>query len=195
MKRPLIIGLLVTVVVALIGSAAIVAGLTSARSSGESTSSAALPPGHPAPSSAPAGPKLPGTVVNVSLTDSGGPMGEGSGPLHAGAMGLTSDRAVVPHGKVSFRVTNAGTVNHEMVILPKAASSAVGTRPFGKTARVDEAGSLGEATSAGGTTGDEGIVPGGTAPLTVNLPPGQYEIVCNMMGHYVSGMFSKLTVT
>lgn len=122
-------------------------------------------------------------------------MGEGNGPMHAGAMGLTSDRAVVPHGTVSFRVTNAGTVNHEMVILPSTPSAKVGTRPFGGTATVDEKGSLGEATSASGDGGDEGIVPGGTAPLTVTLPPGQYELVCNIMGHYVSGMFAKLTVT
>lgn len=111
------------------------------------------------------------------------------------AMGLKADRVTVPHGTVSFRVTNAGTVNHEMVILPLAASAAIGTRPFGGKAKVDEAGSLGEATSAGGTDGDEGIVPGASAPLTVTLRPGQYEIVCNMMGHYVSGMFEKLTVT
>lgn len=74
-------------------------------------------------------------------------------------------------------------------------SQAVGTRPFGGDAKVDEAGSLGEASSSGGEGAGDGIVPGASGRLTVTLPPGQYELVCNLMGHYVSGMYRGLTVT
>jgi uncharacterized cupredoxin-like copper-binding protein len=31
--------------------------------------------------------------------------------------------------------------------------------------------------------------------VTVTFAPGNYERVCNLMGHYVSGMYGKLTVT
>ncbi len=122
-------------------------------------------------------------------------MGEGTGPMHPGAMGLKADRASVPAGSVTFRITNAGAVIHEMVILPLAASSAVGTRPFDAEAKIDEEGNLGEASKSGGEGSGEGIEPGATGRITVTLPPGEYELVCNLAGHYVSGMYSKLTVT
>ena len=136
-----------------------------------------------------------GTVVNVSLTDSGGPMGEGNGPMHPGAMGLTADQTTVPHGKVTFRVTNAGVVNHEMVVLSLAGAQVMGTRPFDGQAKIDETGSLGEASTSGGEGKGEGITPGASGRMTVSLAPGRYELVCNYMGHYVSGMYGELTVT
>jgi uncharacterized cupredoxin-like copper-binding protein len=122
-------------------------------------------------------------------------MGEGNGVLHAGAMGLSVDKAVVHHGIVSFRVTNAGVVSHEMVILPMAVGQVVGTSPFGGDAKIDEAGSLGEASKSGGRGAGEGIKPGASGFLTVTLAAGHYELVCNLAGHYVSGMYSQLTVT
>jgi len=57
-------------------------------------------------------------------------------------------------------VANDGGVDHEMVILPLASSQDVGTRPIGGDARIDEAGSLGEASRTGGAGAGEGIVPG-----------------------------------
>lgn len=139
----------------------------------------------------PAAPASSVTAINVLLKDSGGPRGVGDGPLRAGVMGLSADQATAPHGKVSFRVTNAGAVAHEMVILPLTVSQEVGSRPFGAGAKVDESGSLGETSSSGGG----GIAPGASSVLTVTLAPGQYELVCNFMGHYVSGMYGRLTIT
>ena len=173
----MIVAVLVTAVIALVASAAVAGGLIDRSSSGDASG----------------GPS--GAVVNISLTDSGGPMGEGNGPMHPGAMGLNADRATVPHGAVSFLVTNAGAVKHEMVILPMADSQVVGTRPFGGDAKVDEAGSLGEASRSGGVGAGEGIAPGASSRVTVTLAPGRYELVCNLMGHYVSGMYRQLTVT
>ena len=57
--------------------------------------------------------------------------------MHPGAIGLKADRATVPHGTVTFRVTNAGAVNHEIVILPLVASQVAGTRPFDGEAKID----------------------------------------------------------
>jgi uncharacterized cupredoxin-like copper-binding protein len=197
-RRPLMVGVLAAAVMALVASGTVAVGLIDRSSSGTPSAGTMMNGGArpggaattiPAPALKPSG-----TVVNVSLTDSGGPMGEGNGPMHAGAMGLSVDQSSVPHGAVSFVVTNAGAVDHEMVILPLATSQVVGTRPFGADAKVDEAGSLGEASSSGGEGAGDGIAPGASGRLTVTLPPGQYELVCNLMGHYVSGMYRRLTV-
>jgi uncharacterized cupredoxin-like copper-binding protein len=193
MRRPTMqVAALVTAAVALIAAAAVVFAITGAPATRLSTAGAGASAGRGSTPKAGAGA---GTVVNVSVKDSGGPMGEGGGPLHGGAMSLKADRTTVPHGTVSFRVTNAGAVHHEMVILPLGNSKAVGARPFGGDARVDEAGSLGEVSRSDGGKNDSGIVPGTSGHVTLSLKPGQYELVCNVVGHYASGMFTKLTVT
>jgi len=117
-----------------------------------------------------------------------------SGRMNRHAMGLSTDAATVPHGVVSFLVKNEGVVDHEMVILPLAGSQVVGTRKFGADAKIDEAGNLGEASNSGGQGAGEGIKPRASSWLTVTLPPGRYELVCNLTGHYASGMYSGLTV-
>jgi uncharacterized cupredoxin-like copper-binding protein len=187
-RHPVKVGLLVAAVIALVAFAAMASGLFGAKPAPPVSSGEASPAVPALPSSAPVAPKSSGTktVVNISLTDSGGPKGVGTGPMHPNMMGMTADKTTVPHGRVSFRVTNAGAVKHEMVILPIAASGVIGTRPFDDNARVDEAGSLGEA---------EGMAPDASGSVTVTLAPGQYELVCNYKGHYVSGMYAKLTVT
>jgi len=122
-------------------------------------------------------------------------MGQGSAMMNGGGMRLSADRASAPHGTVSFLVTNSGSINHEMVVLPVLGSRGVGGRPIGSDARVDEAGSLGEASKSGGAGTGDGIVPGASGWVTVTLAPGQYELVCNLAGHYSAGMNTQLTVT
>jgi uncharacterized cupredoxin-like copper-binding protein len=201
LRRPTILGVLVAAVIALVASAAVAFGLidrhsSSAPSGPSMMTGGARPGGSPSVSGpSPVAPSPSERVVNVSLTDSGGPMGEGNGPMHPGAMGLSADQSSVAHGTVSFVVTNAGAVKHEMVILPMDSTQVAGTRPFGSDAKVDEAGSLGEASNSGGSGPGEGIEPGASSRVTVTLAPGRYELVCNLMGHYVSGMYRQLTVT
>lgn len=71
---------------------------------------------------------------------------QGNGMMSAGGMGLSADHATVPHGIVSFMVASDGGVDHEMVILPLASFQDVGSRPIAGDARIDETGSLGEAS-------------------------------------------------
>src|SRR5450631_706267 len=131
LKRPTTVAVLVSAVIVLVTSATIAFTLIDRSPPGKSAGSSATPAAtRTDPGPARTGPGSSSPVVSVTLTDSGGPMGEGSGPMHPGAMGLRSDRATVPRGTVTFRVTNAGTVIHEMVILPLAPSQGVGTRPF-----------------------------------------------------------------
>lgn len=141
-------------------------------------------------------PSLSGAVINVGLTNMGGPMMGGSGGvMYGGAMRLTADQATVENGSVSFFVTNDGSVNHEMVVLPLPDSQIAGTRAIGGDAQVDETGSLGEASNTCGEGSGEGILPGASGWVTVTLAPGRYELVCNLPGHYAAGMYTQLTVT
>ena len=141
-------------------------------------------------------PNLSGTVVNVVLTNMGGPMmGQGIGMMTGGAMRLRTDHATVARGAISFLVTNFGSISHEMVILPLPESQIVGTRPIGGDGQIDEVGSLSEASNSCGEGSGEGIVRGASSWVTVTLAPGRYELVCNLPGHYAAGMYSQLTVS
>lgn len=143
-------------------------------------------------------PALPGAVVDVTLTDMHGMMGPGG---MMGMMRIIIDPATVPPGPVSFLVTNSGALNHELVILPLTKGQRSGQRAVGSDGTVDEAGSVGEASrTCGADMGDEntnspGIAPGGTGWTTVNLTPGRYELICNISGHYWSGMYTELDVS
>ncbi|MBT1003992.1 hypothetical protein KIH31_15490 [Paenarthrobacter sp. DKR-5] len=140
-----------------------------------------------------AAPALGGTVVNVTATDMGGPMMGGAGRV--GPMRLTADRASVAHGRVSFLVTNAGRYTHEMVILPLPGTQSAGTRPVGGDGKIDEAGSLGEASATCADGAGQGILPRTVGWVSVDLAPGRYELVCNFPGHYSAGMYTQITVS
>ena len=135
-------------------------------------------------------PALPGTTVDVQVTDAGDSM-MGQAPMRAT---LSASPTSVPAGKVSFVVVNTGVLVHELVILPLPADGP-GTRPTGSAGKIDESQSLGEASrSCGAGTGD-GISLGSTAWTTLTLRPGRYELVCDQPWHYAAGMFDVLTVT
>ncbi|WP_235835394.1 MULTISPECIES: hypothetical protein [Arthrobacter] len=76
-------------------------------------------------------PSLSGQVVDVSLTDMGGPM-MGQPITIGGAMRTTSDGSTVMDGTVSFLASNAGSISHEFVILPLPDDQIEGTRPIGR---------------------------------------------------------------
>jgi uncharacterized cupredoxin-like copper-binding protein len=198
-RRPLLVGTLTAAIVALVASAAVAVGAIGSPSSGPSGVHGGAGPGGPGflAGSPRAAPKLPGTVLNVSLTNMGGPMmgGRGNGMMGGGAMGLSADRATVPHGTVSFLVTNDGSIDHELVVLPLDGTQTAGARPVGGDGKIDEAGSLGEASKTGGAGAGDGIAPGASGWVTVTLAPGHYELVCNLPRHYSAGMYTELDVT
>jgi len=136
-------------------------------------------------------------AIVAHVASAGGPMmaGQDNGMMGGGAMGLSTDHATVPHGTVSFLVTKDGSIDHEMVVLPLAGSQAAGARPVGGDSKVDEAGSLGEASKTGSAGAGDGIAPGAPGWVTVTLAPGHYELVCNLPRHYSAGMYTQLNVT
>jgi uncharacterized cupredoxin-like copper-binding protein len=121
--------------------------------------------------------------------------GRGNGMMGFGPMSLNADHATVPHGTVSFLVTNDGSIDHEMVVLPLAGSQTAGARSAGGEGKIDETGSLGEASRTGGAVAGDGIAPGGSGWVTGTLAPGHYELVCNLANHYSAGMYAQLDVT
>ena len=135
-------------------------------------------------------PTLPGTTVDVQVTDAGDMM-MSQAPMRAT---LVANPSRAKAGRVSFLVTNTGGLVHELVVLPLTADGP-GTRPTGTDGKIDESQSLGEASrSCGAGTGD-GISPGATGWTTVTLKPGRYELVCDQPWHYTAGMFDVLTVS
>ena len=103
--------------------------------------------------------------------------------------------AVVHAGTTSFVVANMGWRTHEMVVLPLAPGQQAGQRAPGPDGRVDERGSLGEASASCAAGEGAGIEPGTVGWVTLDLPAGRYEMVCNLRNHYANGMYQLLVVT
>jgi uncharacterized cupredoxin-like copper-binding protein len=92
-------------------------------------------------------------------------------------------------GQVNFSITNIGTIQHELLVF----KSDLAPSAF----PVDDKGNIIE--DGPGITlvshGDK-IDPGKTQARTVDLTkPGTYTFVCNIPGHFKTGMFRVVTVT
>jgi len=143
--------------------------------------------------SAPAG--LPGTTVSVMVGDMGmTQMMAGTAPMGARMM-LRSSLISAPAEQVSFVVSNMGWRTHELVILPLADGAQAGTRVPRPDGKVDETGSLGEASNPCGAGAGDGITSGSVGWVTVTLPAGHYELLCNEPNHYADGMWQEFDVT
>jgi uncharacterized cupredoxin-like copper-binding protein len=149
-----------------------------------------------------AAPALSGAVVNVTLADMGammrGPYQPGADPQqrrHMEMMRIVAAPGEVPRGTVSMLVVNTGVRPHELVVLPLGAGQGVGQRPVGADGKINEAGSLGEASRTCGAGSGDGIAAGAAGWTTLTLGSGRYELVCNLPGHYTSGMYAELDVT
>ena len=102
-------------------------------------------------------------------------------------MSVRLDAATVKTGTITFVVTNeAKRTSHEMILVKlKAKGEAL---PLDKTRhRIDEKqiNALGEISN---------LKPGATGQLKVNVPPGDYLLICNIRAHYEAGMMAPLTV-
>ena len=89
-------------------------------------------------------------------------------------------------GLVRFVVTNHGPVSHELIVV-RARDDRLPLRQDGFT--VDE-----EALASRTLGALEPAGPGSRRELDVRLSAGRYVLICNMAGHYMSGMSSPLLV-
>jgi uncharacterized cupredoxin-like copper-binding protein len=135
-------------------------------------------------------PAISGQQVTVTLTDMGHGMMMGAGPMR-----LLPDRSTVSAGEITLQAVNTGTLAHELVVLPLPPGQFAGARAPGSDGKIDEGGSLGEASKTCAAGAGDGIAPGGVGWVSVHLPMGRYELVCDEPGHYSAGMYAELTVT
>jgi uncharacterized cupredoxin-like copper-binding protein len=138
---------------------------------------------------------LPVRVVNVMLGDMGMTQMMGGTAPRGARMMLRAVPRRFAAGQVSLVATNRGWRTHELVILPLVAGERAGQRVVGKDGKVDEAGSLGEASTSCGAGTGEGIRAGAVGWMTLTLAPGRYELVCNLRNHYANGMHQEIRVT
>ena len=141
-------------------------------------------------------PNLSGTVITVSLTDTGAEEdGQHSRMTSGTTMSLSADRTTAPSGTVSFLAVNGGKLDHELVVLPLAEGQSAGSRPVGSDLQIAQTDSVGEASATCAEGAGQGIAPGTSSWVTLTLAPGRYELVCNLPGHYAAGMHIEFTVT
>jgi uncharacterized cupredoxin-like copper-binding protein len=108
-------------------------------------------------------------IVNATLTDNK----------------IVLDQATVPSGKITFLVSNAGTMTHEVVVLKTdIAADKIAPNP-------DEPGKMSEDGSQG-ESGD--LDPTQKTTFTLDLTPGNYVLICNQPAHYLLGMHIAFTV-
>jgi uncharacterized cupredoxin-like copper-binding protein len=138
---------------------------------------------------------LPGHTVSVTLADMGlGQVTGGTAPLGVHMM-LRAGPVTASAGVISLVARNMGWRTHELVILPLAAGAAAGQRITGRDGKVAETKSLGEASSSCAAGAGKGIPSRSIGWTTVKLPPGRYELLCNLPDHYADGMRQELVVT
>ena len=123
----------------------------------------------------------------------GSRMMAGGGTM-GGTMRVVADRHTVNAGTVSLRVANVGSLVHELVVLPLTTGEPVGSRSVRNDGKVSEDGSLGEASKTCGAGAGDSVDPRVLGWVTLNLPRGDYELVCNLPGHYAAGMYTELVV-
>ena len=108
---------------------------------------------------------------------------------------VSPDQTTVPNGTVNFHVTNAGTVDHEfLVIRTDLSANALPTNADGSYAE------NGTGTTLVDSVDD--IAPGTSHDLSVNLTKGDYVLICNMVhivngvpdAHYARGMRTSFRV-
>jgi uncharacterized cupredoxin-like copper-binding protein len=157
--------------------AVVAVGVVIAGCGGSSTSTAASPPSSTtSPGPKPAGAAAASTSAPTKVT---------SGRLAV----KTDEFAFAPKsiqasaGKLRVSLRNSGKTVHEFVVL--RTSAAPGSLKVGADGRVSEKKSVGEVSETKA---------GASKTSSITLTPGQYVFVCNIPGHYKSGMYGRLTV-
>ncbi|MGD2060444.1 MAG: cupredoxin domain-containing protein [Acidimicrobiia bacterium] len=93
------------------------------------------------------------------------------------------DQSSVPSGTISISVTNEGSMVHEIEVFAGDQTDLPVTQGVADTSSLDLVDEI------------EDIVPGTSVTLDLDLPAGEYVILCNLPGHYQMGMVTRLTVT
>jgi uncharacterized cupredoxin-like copper-binding protein len=174
--------------VRILGTAWLLVVLTACLQSGAGGNTVAMIPGYQGAgetgvAAQPAGYPATSNVIQATLAD--------TSPTQ---MSITLSQDYAPAGKVTFLITNAGTMGHEMVVLKtdQPADSFKITGFEGEPNRFNEDA---KGLTNVGETGDPAMKPGTSMMLTIDMAQGHYAIVCNLNGHYAAGMHQDFWVT
>lgn len=113
---------------------------------------------------------------------------------------VTVSENAVPAGEVEVNIKNKGKEVHEMVLVKLTTNDPVMRLPVDKNGAIDE-----KAMASWGKIVDEteGLEPGKKEKKKLNLKPGRYAFICNMVeqekdgtieAHYSKGMAAELIV-
>jgi uncharacterized cupredoxin-like copper-binding protein len=102
---------------------------------------------------------------------------------------VRADPSSVKAAPVTFMAHNEGTMHHELVVIKT--TLAPDKLPVGDDSAVVEGGPV---EVIGEIEPDE-LSPSATASKTMQLEAGSYVLICNIAGHYSSGMHTAFTVT
>jgi uncharacterized cupredoxin-like copper-binding protein len=126
--------------------------------------------------------------VLAALTVGLGAAGVAPARSQAGVKVLLSEWKLVPSaqsvaaGKVTFQVKNAGTIDHEFVVMRTDSHHHLLKVKGGKAVETSVQGEIPK------------VVPGKARSLTLSLKPGKYVLICNLLGHYKAGQYAALRV-
>jgi hypothetical protein len=138
---------------------------------------------------------LPGAVITVTLADMGMTQTMAGIAPRGVLMLLRATPRSVTAGQISIVAANRGWRSHELVVLPLPTGASPGQRVTGTDGRVDETGSLGEASASCADGAGDGLAARTVGWTTITLAPGRYELLCNLPNHYADGMWQELDVT
>lgn len=150
----------------------------------------ASPSAAPAASKPTAAPVATPTTAPASPASSSRPAAVAPAPTGPIAVTLLDsaiklDRSSAPAGGVTFAITNAGTVIHQLVVLrtdtPQDRIPVDPTQP----AKVSQPGFIAETTNMG---------PGTSLMWPLSLVAGKYVLMCNQPAHYLVGMHTAFTI-
>lgn len=121
------------------------------------------------------------------------------------ALGDPSEFDLVPAkpkvraGMVTFKLKNTGSIEHELIVIRTDLDS--GELPTDENGAAMEHGAVaphhtgqGDGAEHAGAHVGTHVLAGGAESVTLELKPGSYALVCNLPGHYASGMHSNFTV-
>ena len=130
------------------------------------------------PISVAAGGAVASTIVKVQLQD---------GTDGVRGMRLKTSRMSAPEGQITFQIVNESkSREHEFNVIKTDAPSPAALPSQGEEVDLNGLPNLGE-------SGD--LEPGASHDLTMNLPSGNYILICNEPGHAHQGMWSRFRVT
>jgi uncharacterized cupredoxin-like copper-binding protein len=140
-----------------------------------------------APGSATSNPEAARVTPSPSAACVGGQPTKGSVGATEQSYEIALSKGGIPAGKTTFQVVNVATVPHTFIVLRTDLPS--DQLPLTANNTVDL-----ESPDITVVKDVEGVQPCAPQEVSVSLKPGSYVAICNLPGHYASGMQAAFTV-